>query len=347
MAIHTRWRRGIEGVTRLEINPMIHARITGTGHYLPERIVTNDDLAKFVDTNDEWIRQRSGIEQRHFADPSEAVSDMGTKAAEKAIADAGITPEEIDYVICACLTPDFLMPSSACVIQHNLGACNAGASDLNAACSGFVYGLQHADALIRAGVHKTILLVGGEKLSDHLLWHKRDTAVLFGDGAGAAVIQASEGEHGIISTYTRSDGSAADILAIPSGGSRQPITKENINDIELGVSMNGQALYKRAIGAFGEAIEVALDQTGLKVEDIDLFIPHQANKRIIDSAAKRVGLTEDKIYLNVMKVANTSAASIPVAIDQARAEGRIVEGSTILLAAFGGGLTWASAMIRW
>lgn len=326
---------------------MIHARITGTGHYLPERIVTNDDLAKFVDTSDEWIRQRSGIEQRHFADPTEAVSDLGTAAARKALDDAGVTPDEIDYVICATLTPDFLMPSSACVIQHNLGAHNAGASDLNAACSGFVYGLQHADALIRSGIHKTVLVVGGEKLSDHLLWDKRDTAVLFGDGAGAAVVQACEGEHGIISSYTRSDGSAADILAIPSGGSRQPLTPENINDVERGVNMNGRELYKRAIGAFGEAIEVALEKTGLKVDDIDLFIPHQANKRIIDSAAKRVGLTEDKIYLNVMKVANTSAASIPIAIDQARAEGRIVEGSTVLVAAFGGGLTWASAMIRW
>lgn len=326
---------------------MIHARITGTGHYLPERIVTNDDLAKFVDTSDEWIRQRSGIEQRHFADPSEAVSDLGTAAARKAMADAGVTADEIDYIICACLTPDHLMPSSACIIQHNLGANNAGASDLNAACSGFVYGLQHADALIRAGIHKTVLVVGAEKLSDHLIWEKRDTAVLFGDGAGAAIIQAREGEHGIISSYTRSDGSAAEILAIPSGGSRQPVTPENINDIELGVVMNGRELYKRAIGAFGEAIEVALAQTGLRVEDIDLFIPHQANKRIIDSAAKRVGLTEDKIYLNVMRVANTSAASIPIAIDQARAEGLIVEGSTVLVAAFGGGLTWASAMIRW
>ena len=326
---------------------MIHARITGTGHYLPERIVTNDDLAKLVDTNDEWIRQRTGIEQRHFADVSEAVSDMSTKAALKAMDDAGVTAEEIDYVICATLTADFLMPSSACVLQHNIGAVNAGASDLNAACSGFVYGLQHADALIRAGIHKTILLVGAEKLSDHLLWDKRDTAVIFGDGAGAAIIQAREGEHGILSTYTRSDGSAADILSVPSGGSRTPITPENVNTIERGVNMNGQALYKRAIGAFGEAIEVALEQTGLKVEDIDLFIPHQANKRIIDSAAKRVGLTEDKIYINVMKVANTSAASIPIAIDQARSEGLIKEGNTILLAAFGGGLTWASSMIRW
>jgi 3-oxoacyl-[acyl-carrier-protein] synthase III len=326
---------------------MIHARITGTGHYLPDNLVTNDELAKFVDTSDEWIRQRSGIEQRYFADRSQATSDMGTEAGRKALADAGVSPEEVDYVICATLTPDFHMPSSACVIQNNLGVVNAGASDLNAACSGFVYALQHADALIRAGIHKTVLVVGSEKLSDHLVWEKRDTAVLFGDGAGAVVVQAGEGEHGIISTYTRSDGSAADILAVPAGGSRQPITLENVNEVEFGVTMNGQALYKRAIGAFGDAIEAALEKTGLKVEDIDLFIPHQANKRIIDSATKRVGLTEDKIYLNVMKVANTSSASIPIAIDQARKEGRINEGDTVLLAAFGAGLTWASAMIRW
>jgi len=326
---------------------MIHARIIGTGHYLPKRLVTNDDLAKFVDTSDEWVRQRTGIEQRYFAAPEEAVSDMGTEAGKRALADAGVTPEEVDYIICATLTADFLMPSSACVIQHNLGACNAGASDLNAACSGFVYGLQHADALIRAGVHKTILVIGGEKLSDHLLWDKRDTAVLFGDGAGAAVLQARDGEHGVLSTYTRSDGSAAEILSVPSGGSRQPITPENVNTIERGVAMNGRELYKRSIAAFGDAIEVALHQTGLKVDEIDLFIPHQANKRIIDSAAKRVGLAEEKIYLNVMQVANTSAGSIPIAIDQARAEGKLKEGDTLLLAAFGGGLTWASAMIRW
>lgn len=326
---------------------MIHARIIGTGHYLPERLVTNDDLAQFVDTSDEWVRQRTGIEQRYFAAKEQAVSDLGTEAGRKALADAGVTPDEVDYVICATLTPDFLMPSSACVIQHNLGCTRAGASDLNAACSGFVYGLQHADALIRAGVHKTILVIGAEKLSDQLVWEKRDTAVLFGDGAGAAVLQARQGEHGVLSTYTRSDGSAAEILSVPSGGSRQPIRPDNVNDIELGVAMNGRELYKRAIGAFGEAIEVALHQTGLKVDEIDLFIPHQANKRIIDSAAKRVGLAEEKIYLNVMKVANTSAASIPIAIDQARAEGRLKEGDTLLLAAFGGGLTWASAMIRW
>jgi 3-oxoacyl-[acyl-carrier-protein] synthase III len=326
---------------------MIHARITGTGHYLPERVVTNDDLSKFVETSDEWIRQRSGIEQRYFAAPEQAVSDLGTEAGRLALADAGITAADLDNIICSTLTPDHKMPSSACVIQHNLGASNAGASDLNAACSGFVYGLQHADALIRAGVHKTILVVGAEKLSDHLHWKKRDTAVLFGDGAGAAVVQACEGERGIISTYTRSDGGAADILALPAGGSRLPVTAENINDVDLSIAMNGQALYKRAISAFGEAIEMALEQTGLTVDEVNLFIPHQANKRIIDSAARRVGLTEDKIYLNVMKVANTSAASIPIAIDQARKEGRINKGDTVLLAAFGGGLTWASAMIRW
>ena len=326
---------------------MIHARIIGTGHYLPEKLVTNDDLSKFVETSDEWIRQRSGIEQRYFAAADQAVSDLGTEAGRKALEDAGVAPEEVDYIICATLTPDFNMPSSACVIQHNLGARTAGASDLNAACSGFVYALQHADALIRAGVHKTILVVGAEKLSDHLFWDKRDTAVLFGDGAGAAVLRGCEGEHGILSTYTRSDGSAADILSVPSGGTRTPITPENVNTVERGVSMNGRELYKRAIGAFGDAIEMALKQTGLTVDDIDLFIPHQANKRIIDSAAKRVGMAEDKIYLNVMKVANTSAASIPIAIDEARKEGRIKDGDTVLLAAFGGGLTWASAMIRW
>ncbi|MBI2434749.1 MAG: ketoacyl-ACP synthase III [Candidatus Hydrogenedentes bacterium] len=326
---------------------MLRSRIIGTGHYLPEKVLTNFDLEKIMDTTDEWIRQRTGINQRHVVGPDQAASDLGLKAGRRALETAGVAPEEVDYLICATLTPDYFMPSSACLIQHKLGLTRAAAVDINAACSGFVYGLQMADAFIRAGVHKTILVIASEVLSLRLDWTKRDTAVLFGDGSGAVVIRGEEGEQGILSTFAAADGHAYDILHIPAGGTRLVLTPENITDTERGIIMNGRELYKRAVMAFGEAVEKALQQTGCKAEDIDIFVPHQANERIIDSAAKRIGLPSEKVYLNLDRVANTSAASIPIALDQARREGRIEENDLVLLAAFGAGLTWASAMVRW
>jgi len=326
---------------------MIRSRIVGTGHYLPDKVLTNFDLEKMMETTDEWIRQRTGIFQRHVAADDECVSDLGTGAAQRAMKNAGVEAGEIDYIICATFTPDFLMPSAACLIQDRLGAKNAGACDLNAACSGFLYSLEIADALIRAGVYKTVLIIGAEEMTARLDWTKRDTAVLFGDGAGAAVIRGEEGENGVLTTFTASDGSGAEILSIPVGGSRYRLTPENIHELDRSIRMNGRELYKRAVGAFGDAVEKALSRAGASSADIDLFIPHQANRRIIVAAAERVGLPEEKIYLNLDKVANTSAASIPIAMDQARAEGRIQDGDLVLVAAFGAGLTWASAMIRW
>ena len=326
---------------------MIRSRIVGTGHYLPSKVLTNFDLEKMMDTTDEWIRQRTGIFQRHVAADGECVSDLGTQAGQRAIEQAGIEAGEIDYIICATLTPDFLMPSAACLIQDRLGAKNAGACDLNAACSGFVYGLELADALIRAGVHKTILIIGAEQMTARLDWTKRDTAVLFGDGAGAIIVRGMEGENGVLTTFTASDGSGAEILSIPVGGARHALTPENIHELDRSIRMNGRELYKRAVVAFRDAVEKALDRAGVSPAEIDLFIPHQANRRIIVAATERIGLPEEKIYLNLDRVANTSAASIPIAIDQARAEGRIHDGDLVLLAAFGAGLTWASAMIRW
>ncbi|MBI2425091.1 MAG: ketoacyl-ACP synthase III [Candidatus Hydrogenedentes bacterium] len=326
---------------------MLHTRFIGTGHYLPKTVLTNFDLEKIMDTSDEWIRQRTGIHQRHVAAEDEATSDLGLEAARNAISDAGIAPEEIEYVMCATLTPDYFMPATACMIQQKLGAKRAAALDINAACSGFLYGVQLADALIRSGAYKTILLVAAEKLTVRLDWRKRDTAVLFGDGAGAVVLRGEEGEHGVLSTFASADGSAYQMLHIPSGGSREAITPDNINDVERGIMMDGQALYKRAVKAFGEATERALQQTQLTSENIKLFVPHQANKRIIDSATSRLGIPDEKIYLNLDRVANTSAASIPIALDQARKEGRIVDNDIVLMAAFGAGLTWASAMVRW
>ena len=326
---------------------MTSARIIGTGHYLPDRVLTNTDLENVMDTTDEWIRQRTGILQRHVAATDEAASDLGAKASARAIEAASIAPDEIDFIICATITPDYFMPSAACLVQHKIGAKHAGACDINAACSGFIYGLQQADALIRAGVHRTILVIGSEIMTARLDWTKRDTAVLFGDGAGAVVLRADTGAAGILSTYTASDGGGHSILMVPAGGSAQVITPENIGALNRGILMNGRELYKRAVYAFGEAVEQALRRTNVSVEDIDLFVPHQANRRIIVAACERVGLPEHKIFLNLDQVANTSAASIPIALDQARAQGRIRDGALVLLAAFGAGLTWASAVIRW
>lgn len=326
---------------------MTRARIIGTGHYLPSKVLTNADLEKLMDTTDEWIRQRTGILQRHIAAEDEAASDLAAAACRRAMAAANVGPDEIDCILCATITPDHFMPSSACLIQYKLGARRAAACDLNAACSGFLYGLQMADGLIRTGTHRTVLLVGAEVMTSRLDWTKRDTAVLFGDGAGAVMLRGDWGDRGVLSTFTASDGSAHDVLMVPAGGSRQVITPENINELNRGILMNGRELYKRAIVAFGEAVEAALQRAGVSVNDVDLFVPHQANRRILVSAAERIGLDADRIYLNVDRVANTSAASIPIALDHAMAEGRIRDGSTVLLAAFGAGLTWASAVVRW
>ncbi len=326
---------------------MIRARIIGTGHYLPEKILTNKQLEAFVDTSDEWIRQRTGICQRHMAAPNEKVSDMGAAAAKMALENAGVSPEEIDYVLLATLTPDSCMPSAACRLQYKTGATRAAAVDINAACSGFVYALQMADSFIRTGVHKTVLVVGAENLTALINWDQRDTAVLFGDGAGAVVLRAEEGKRGILTTYTGADGSACDILHVPGGQVMIPLTQEHMDELNLGIVMDGRELYKRAVRAFGEAIEVVLKQAGLTAEDLDIFIPHQANVRIIDSAAQRLGLPNEKVFLNLDKVGNTSAASIPIALSEAVAEGRVKEGDIVLFAGFGAGLTWGSTVVRW
>lgn len=326
---------------------MVRARIVGTGHFLPEGVVTNFDLEKIMDTSDEWIRQRTGILRRHKVEPGVGPSDLATEASLRAMESAGIGAADIDFIICATCTADYLIPSSACLIQDNLGVKGAGAMDINAACSGFLYGLEMADAWLRVGKYQTVLVVGAEVLSARTDYADRNTAVLFGDGAGAVVVRAEEGDRGILSTYTNSDGSLKDILAIPAGGTRQTITPENVDRVERNIIMDGQAVYKRAVLAFGDGTRAALEQSGLEGGAIDLFVPHQANKRIIDSAARRLGIAEEKVYLNLDKVANTSAASIPIALDQAVAEGKLQEGLVVLMAAFGAGLTWASAIVRW
>jgi len=326
---------------------MQRARITGTGGFLPETVWTNAKLESMMDTSDEWIRKRTGIGQRHLAGAGEASSDMGTPAVRDALANAGVAPEEVELVLCCTTTPDYLFPATACLIQDRLGARNAGAFDVNAACSGFVCGLATANAYIRSGVYRTVVVVGAESQTNRLNWTNRDTAVLFGDGAGAVLLQAEDGDRGILSTFLGSDGAGGDLLIIPAGGSKAPVTKENAGGPECDIQMKGAELFKRATALFEEASTKALELAGLRLEDVDVFVPHQANARIIGAAAKRLGLPDEKVVLNIERVANTTSASIPLALHDAVADGRVKEGDTVLLASFGAGLTWGAAVIRW
>lgn len=325
----------------------MRGRIVGTGHYLPQQVRTNHDLEQFMDTTDAWIRQRTGIGQRHLAAPEEATSDLATQACRAAMADAGLGPDDIDLLICCTTTPDHLFPATACLVQHQLGLPRAGAYDVNAACSGFIYGIATANAFIRAGVYRTVLVVGAEKVTNRLNWSQRETAVLFGDGAGAVVLQATDGEFGVLNTFLASDGGEADLLMLPGGGSRTPPTPENIGTPVHDFQMKGPELFKRAVGAFGQAVQHALDTGGISVDALDLLVPHQANARIIKAAARRLDIPDEKVFLNIEHVANTTAASIPIALDEARRLGAIQEGSMVVLASFGAGLTWASALLRW
>lgn len=326
---------------------MLRSRIVGTGRYLPDRVLTNDDLEKMVDTSDEWIRGRTGIRERRMAEKGTGCSDLGVPAGLRALEAADTKPIDVDLVLCCTITPDYMFPSTACVIQDRIGATRAAACDINAACSGFVYGLSMADAYIRSGMYTTVLLVASEVVTPLLNWNSRDTAVLFGDGAGAVVVRAEEGEHGVLATFLAADGSDRELLMIRAGGSKMVITPENVTSSERDIMMNGKKLFKRAVVAFGEAMERALDASGLTVADVDLFVPHQANARIIHTAAKRLGFPLEKVFLNIDHVGNTVAASIPIALDEAVEQGRVKSNDIVLLAGFGAGLTWGSAMLRW
>jgi 3-oxoacyl-[acyl-carrier-protein] synthase-3 len=327
---------------------MSYARIIGTGLYVPEKVVTNLDLEKVMDTTDEWIRQRTGIVQRHvIAHEGVATSDLAVGASRKALEAAHIRPEELDMIVVATMTPDHLLPSTACLVQAKLGATNAGAFDVMAACSGFIYALSTAHNLVRTGQCKTVLVAGAEIFSNRLDFHDRNTAVLFGDGAGAIVVQATDEEGGILSTHLHADGTQYDVLWVPAGGSAAPPTHERIDSGGLFLRMKGPELFKAAIRLFAEAVTEALEHNGCTIDQIDLFIPHQANARIIEMTAERLGLPMEKVLINIDRYANTTAASIPIAIDEAVRDGKIKTNDLVLLAAFGGGLTWASALIKW
>lgn len=322
-------------------------RVTGTGMFLPEKIRTNADLEKLCDTNDEWIRQRSGIERRHVADDDHGTSDLALEASKMALDNAGISAKDLDAIVCCTVTPDQFFPASANLLHGKLGAENIPSFDINAACSGYMCGLATANGFIETGLYKNVLLVGAEVAGKFMDWDYRNTAVLFGDGAGATVLTAEEGDHGVKYMELGSDGASHHILEAPGNGSREPITPENVNDHPYRIEMDGQELFKRAVRKLAELGERALEETGLSIDDIKVYVPHQANARIIEAACSRLKMPLDRTIININETGNTVAATIPIALHEAVDQGRIERGDHIMLASYGAGLTWGVSIIQW
>ena len=322
----------------------IHARIAGTGSYLPEKVLTNDDLAKIVDTSDEWIAARTGIRERHVAAEGETTSDLGYRAALRALEAAGVDASELDLIVVGTTTPDLIFPSTACLIQHKLGVAGCPAFDVNAACSGFIYGLTIADKFIRSGAAKTALVIGAETLTRMLDWSDRGTCVLFGDGAGAVVLRADD-ETGILSTHMHADGSKKELLWNPVGVSAGFRPEEHNAGVR--VMMTGNEVFKHAVKALDAVVDEALESNGLDRAALDWLVPHQANLRIIEATAKRLAMPMDRVVVTVDRHGNTSSGSVPLALDEAVRSGRIQRGQLVLLEAFGGGFTWGSALLRY
>lgn len=314
----------------------------GTGRFLPDRVVTNDDLAETVDTTDEWIRTRTGIRERRIADDSTSAAEMGAEAARRAMEAAGITVDQVGTLIVSTATPDRWLPSTACDIQAILGAENAMALDLSAACSGWLYGLSLAEGYLTAGRAEYALVVAAEKMSAIVDWTDRTTCVLFGDGSGAAVLKRAEGETGIVSSFHRSDGNLAELLWRPAGGAAVPITEETLSRRDHLLRMSGREIFKNAVRSMAQACGEALSEAGITGEEVDLMVPHQANIRIIESTAKYAGIPMEKVFVNLDRYGNMSSASIPVALDEAIRDGTIQPGMTVLSATFGAGLTWGA-----
>ncbi len=324
----------------------MRARIVGTGSYVPERVLTNADLERMVATSDTWIVERTGIRERRIAAPGEACSDLGTKAAERALEAAGLTSADLDLILVATCTGDSPLPSTACLIQHRLGAVRAAACDISAACCGFVYALAVGDAYVKTGL-RHVLVVGAEVMSAIMDWTDRSTCILFGDGAGAVVLGPAEGDRGILSSHLHSDGNLWDLICVPGGGSRIPPSDKMLADGLQYLKMKGNETFKVAVKTLEESAREALSANHFAVEDLDLYVPHQANVRIIKAVADRLGLPMEKVFLNMDRYGNTSAASIPLALDEAVRTALVKDGSLVMIAAFGSGLTWASALIRW
>jgi len=327
---------------------MLRARITGTGSAVPDKILTNHDLEKMVDTNDEWITTRTGIKERRIASAGEYTSTFAVIAARRALEMAGISPDELDLIILGTVTPDFPFPATACIIQHELGASHAAAFDLSAACSGFIYGLNMAEAYIKSGMARKVLVMGAEVLTRIVDFTDRNTCILFGDGAGAVVVEACEGDSGILSSHIFTNGTHWGLLYQPGIGGRNPATNPATHLEKLYyLRMEGNDVFKHAVRAMGDAAVTALEHNGITADDVTLLIPHQANRRIIEATGKRVGIPEERIFVNLYKYGNTSSASIPIALDEANRQGRLHTGDLVLLDAFGGGFTYGSALLRW
>ena len=326
---------------------MLRSKIISTGSYLPEKVFTNDDLEKMVDTSDEWITERTGIKERRIADESQAASDLAYEASKAALKSAGLKADDIDLIIVATVTGDMPFPSTACILQDKLGALNAVGFDINATCSGFLYSLYIADSLIKSRMHKRVLVVGAEVLSRITDWEDRTTCVIFGDGAGAAIIEPTEEDHGILSMHINSDGRMWELLHMPGGGSKNPASIDTIKKKLHYIKMKGNETFKVAVRTLEDLVIKTLHENKLDASKLSLLIPHQANLRIIQATADRIGIPMDKVIVNLERYGNTSAASIPIALDEAVRTGRIRDGDYILLEAFGGGFTWASALIRW
>ncbi len=324
----------------------IGAMVLGTGHCVPEGVLTNADLEKLVDTSDEWITERTGIKERRISTEKEATSDFAFPAAVQALEEAGLSPQELDAIICATVTPDTVFPSLACTLQNRLGAMSAFAFDVSAACSGWIYGIGVAKSLIQSGMARHVMVVGAESLTKITNWTDRSTCVLFGDGAGATLLGPTTEPKGLLSCCLAADGRHGELLHQPGGGSRRPASHETVDKHMHTIWMNGNEVFKFAVRNMVELSRTAVEQAGMTMDDIDLFISHQANRRIIDQTAKRLGMPPEKVYVNLDRYGNTSAASIPIAFDEARRMGLIGPGSVLCVAAFGGGFTYGAAVLR-
>jgi 3-oxoacyl-[acyl-carrier-protein] synthase-3 len=321
--------------------------IVGVGSYVPSKILTNHDLEKMVETSDEWITTRTGIKERRIAAEDEYTSHMAAEAAKRAMKMAGVKPEEIDLIIIATITPDMPFPATACLVQEKIGAKNAAAFDLEAACSGFIYGLEVGQQFIMSRTYDTVLVIGAEKLSSIVNWSDRNTCVLFGDGAGAAILQNRENSHGLLTAVMGADGAKADLLFMPGGGSRCPATRSSVDARLHYLQMDGKQAFKNAVQAMESAATEAMKRCEVDITKIKCIIPHQANMRIIDAVGERLGAKPEQLFVNLNKYGNTSAASVAIALDEAVSSGKISHGDLILLVVFGAGLTWGAAVIEW
>lgn len=325
----------------------MNAHITATARYLPENILTNHELEKMVETSDEWIQTRTGIKERRIVSEGQASAFMATQIANKLLERSGTSPEEVDTIIIATVTPDMLFPSTAALVQNNIGAVNAWGYDLSAACSGFLFALQAGASLVKSGVHKKVIVIGVDTMSSILDWTDRNTCVLFGDGGGGVLLEPGDDEHGIIDSILRMDGSGGKYLHMPAGGSLNPASHETVDKRMHFIKQDGKTVFKFAVKGMADVSAEILEKNKISGNEVKLFIPHQANKRIIDAAATRCGMTEDQVLLNIEMYGNTTAGTIPIGLDEAVEQGRLKDGDNVLIAAFGAGFTLGSILIRW